>query len=71
MKGTRVIKARTRRWVLPEDTEIEAGDEIYVPKEGTYPPDYSLQKTASIVGLIGGIIGTILSAVTLVLVLKK
>lgn len=70
-KGTRIIKARTRRYASPEDTEIEVGDEIYVPKEGTYPPDYSLQRTGTIVGLISGIVGTIFGIVTLVLVLKK
>jgi protein involved in polysaccharide export with SLBB domain len=71
IKGTRIIKARTRRWNYPDDAVIEAGDEIYVPKEGTYPPDYSLQKTGTIVNLISGVIGAVFSIVTLVLVLKK
>jgi protein involved in polysaccharide export with SLBB domain len=69
--GTRVIKARTRQWQKPEETVVEAGDEIYVPKERLYPADYSLQRTFSIVNLIGGIVGTVATIVTLVLVLKK
>jgi protein involved in polysaccharide export with SLBB domain len=70
-EGTRVIKARTRQWVLPNQTSLEPGDEIYVPPQRLYPSGYDLQKTATIVGIVGAIVGTIATLVTLVVVLKK
>lgn len=68
VKNTRVIKVRTRRWAKPEETQIEPGDEIYVPKEKLYPDDYSLRQTATYVGIAGAIIGAIATIVTLILV---
>lgn len=52
---TRVIKARTRQWMEPDDTVIEPGDEIYAQKEGDYPEDYDLRIWGSIAGIIGGL----------------
>jgi len=66
--GTRIIKARTRRWAEAGKTSIEPGDEIYVPKEGTYSDDYTLRTTS----LIVGIVATIVSAIfTVVLITRK
>ncbi len=64
---TRVIKARTRKWAEPDKTIVEAGDEIYIPKEATYPEGYSLQKVAIIVGILTGV----LYAVSIVVALRK
>ncbi|HYM20936.1 MAG TPA: SLBB domain-containing protein [Candidatus Kapabacteria bacterium] len=70
-EGTRVIKARTRQWVKPNGTVIEPGDEVYVPQERLYPSGYDLQKTATIVGIVGAVVGTIATVVTLIVVLKR
>lgn len=40
--GTRVIKAQTRQWVEPDETTIDPGDEVYVPKHGDFPQGYTL-----------------------------
>ena len=71
IKGTRIIKARTRRWAKPDETTIEPGDEVYVPKEKLYPDDYSLRITQTQVSIISAIVGTLLTAITLYLLIKK
>ncbi|MFI5263636.1 MAG: SLBB domain-containing protein, partial [Candidatus Kapaibacterium sp.] len=48
---TRVIKTRTRRWAKPEETMVEPGDEIFVPKDKMYPDDYSLRVTQTEVSI--------------------
>jgi protein involved in polysaccharide export with SLBB domain len=53
---TRIIKAQTKQWVEPNKTTIQPGDEIYVPKEGDFPSNYTL----NVVGAIAGITSTIL-----------
>lgn len=62
---TRIIKARTRQYLEPDDTEIEAGDEIYVPKVGDYPEDYSLRFWSSVIGIVAGTLGVVLTAITI------
>lgn len=58
IKGdTRVIKAQTRQWMRPDDTQIQPGDEIYVPKEGDYSEDYSLRVAGSIAGIVSVLVG--------------
>lgn len=56
--GTRVIKARTRKWVEGDETTIEPGDEIYVPQKGMYPEDYSLRVTQLVVSIVATIAST-------------
>jgi len=46
--GTRIIKAQTRQWLEPDDTMIEPGDEIFVPKQGDYPQGYTLNLVTAI-----------------------
>lgn len=56
----RIIKAQTKQWMEPDETTIQPGDEIYIPKEGDYPSGYTL----SVVGAIAGITGTLLYIAT-------
>ncbi len=65
---TRIIKARTRQWLDPDDTAIEPGDEIFVPQEGSYPEDYTLRTTSLIVGIISAVASTVF---TIILITKK
>lgn len=68
IKGdTRVIKSQTRQWMEPEDTKIQPGDEIYVPKEGDYSEDYSLR----VAGSIAQIVGVLLSVTSLIISLSR
>jgi protein involved in polysaccharide export with SLBB domain len=62
---TRIIKARTRQWLDPDDTAIEPGDEIFVPQEGSYPEDYTLRTTSLIVGILATIAGTVATIIYL------
>ncbi len=71
VEGTRIIKARTRKWAKPSETVVESGDEIYVPREKLYPDDYSLRQTATYVGIAGTIIGAIATIVTLVILTRN
>lgn len=65
---TRVIKARTRKWVEPDETIIQPGDEIFVPQRGLYPDDYTLRTTSLIVGILGAIASTVF---TIILITRK
>jgi protein involved in polysaccharide export with SLBB domain len=68
IKGdTRVIKSQTRQWMEPEDTQIQPGDEIYVPKEGDYSEDYSLR----IIGSVSQIVGMLVSVASLIIALSR
>jgi protein involved in polysaccharide export with SLBB domain len=69
--GTRVIKARTRQWLKPNETSVDPGDEIYVPQERLYPSGYDLQKTQTIVGIVSTVVYAVTGIISLVLVLKK
>ncbi|HET6511143.1 MAG TPA: SLBB domain-containing protein, partial [Candidatus Kapabacteria bacterium] len=52
---TRIIKAQTKQWMEPDETTIQPGDEIYIPKEGDYPSGYTLSVVGSIAGIIAGV----------------
>jgi protein involved in polysaccharide export with SLBB domain len=54
---TRVIKADSKAWLHPDETVIQPGDEIYVPKEPDYSETYSLTMASTIVGIAGILIG--------------
>lgn len=55
---TRIIKFNSRGWYLPEDTEIQSGDFVYVPKvvEETFGETVSI--IAQIAGVILGVLTT-------------
>jgi protein involved in polysaccharide export with SLBB domain len=61
--GMRVIKARTRKWIEPDETVVQPGDEIFVPQRGLYPDDYALRTTSLIVGILGAIASTIFTII--------
>jgi protein involved in polysaccharide export with SLBB domain len=54
--GTRVIKARSKAWLKSDETAVEPGDEIYVPKEGDYPENYTIQTLGAVSGIAFGLI---------------
>jgi protein involved in polysaccharide export with SLBB domain len=60
---TRVIKARTRKWVEPDETTVQPGDEIFVPQHGLYPDDYTLRTTQLIVSILGAIASTVFTVI--------
>jgi protein involved in polysaccharide export with SLBB domain len=58
VKGhTRIIKAGSKAWIDPGDTQIEPGDEIYVPKEPDYSETYNLTMAQTVVGIAGILVG--------------
>ncbi len=59
--GTRIIKARTRQFLDPDQTQIEQGDEIYVPKTSDHSENYTLNTIGAVAGIVGGIVSTILA----------
>ena len=59
--GTRILKAHTRQWIDPDETTIEPGDEIYVPKTPDHSENYTLNTIGAIAGIVGGIVSTILA----------
>ena len=63
----RVIKANSKQWLSPDETTIEEGDDIWVPKEPYRPFSYYMQ----LYGQLFSIIGTIATAAVLVVQLKK
>jgi protein involved in polysaccharide export with SLBB domain len=68
---TRVMKARTRKYAKPEETTIEPGDEIVVPRAKMYPDDYSLRVTQTEVSIIATVVGAIVGIITLYVVIKR
>jgi protein involved in polysaccharide export with SLBB domain len=65
--GTRVIKGKTREWLDPSDTAIEAGDYIWVPKDIRYPTGYYL----NLVSQAASFISVVLSMTVIILQLTK
>jgi protein involved in polysaccharide export with SLBB domain len=49
----KIIKGSTRIWLDPDETKIEDGDYIWVPKERQYPFSYYLTTYAQVAGIIG------------------
>jgi protein involved in polysaccharide export with SLBB domain len=49
----KVIKAKTRAWLDPDETVIEDGDFIWIPKEVHYPFTHDVSVWAQIFGIIG------------------
>lgn len=62
--NARIIKFNTRGWYKPEETNIESGDFIYIPKE--------VEKTfTQTIGLIAQIAGVILGVLTTYILIAK
>lgn len=55
---TRIIKFNSRGWYLPDETKVESGDFIYVPKEVEQPFGATVTLIAQIAGVILGILTT-------------
>ena len=70
-KSMRVIKARTRRWAKPEETTVEPGDEIYVPKEKLYPDDYALRVTSTNIAIVATIVAAIVGIINVYIYSKR
>jgi polysaccharide biosynthesis/export protein len=64
---TRIIKANTKQWLKPDETTIEEGDYVWVPKEPYRPFAYYMQ----LYGELFSIVGTLVTVVVLVVQLKK
>jgi protein involved in polysaccharide export with SLBB domain len=64
---TRIIKATTKQWLKPDETTIQDGDYVWVPKEPYRPFGYYMQ----IYGELFSIIGTLATLVVLAVQLKK
>lgn len=55
----KIVKGRTRQWLEPDETEIEPGDQVWVPKDLEYPFSYYMNligQTASIVSVAVSIV---------------
>lgn len=50
-----IIKAGSKLWIDPDDTEIEPGDAIFVPRELDTDLNFYFQWISNIVGVIGGV----------------
>ena len=55
---TRVIKFNSRGWYKPEDTEVESGDYVYVPKSVPATFGQTVSLIAQIAGVILGVLTT-------------
>jgi protein involved in polysaccharide export with SLBB domain len=62
--NTRIIKFNSRGWYKPDDTEINSGDYIYVPK-------YEKKTFTEKISLIAQIAGVLLGVLTTYLLFKK
>lgn len=59
---TRIIKFNSRGWYKPEQTEIQSGDFVYVPKK----QKETFKDTMGLIGTIVGIVGTIITSYILI-----
>ena len=55
---TRIIKFNSRGWYDPEETKIETGDFVYVPKETTRPFEVNVALISQIAGVLLGVLTT-------------
>lgn len=60
--NTRIIKFNSRGWYKPSQTKVESGDFIYVPKNQRE----SFKDTMTLIGVIVGIVGTIITSYILI-----
>jgi len=63
----RIIKGNSKQWLKPDETTVEEGDYIWVPKEPYRPFSYYVQ----IYSQLFGILGTLGTLTILVLQTKK
>ena len=49
----RIVKASTKQWLAPNETKIEPGDYVWVPKEPYRPFAYYLQAYSQVFGIVG------------------
>lgn len=59
---TRIIKFNSRGWYKPGQVNVESGDFIYVPKKQRE----SFKDTMTIIGIIVGIVGTVITSYILI-----
>ncbi|NUN70737.1 MAG: SLBB domain-containing protein [Bacteroidetes bacterium] len=52
----KVIKAATRQWLDPDDTVIEEGDYVWVPKEPYRPVSYYITVYSQVFGIVATIV---------------
>lgn len=64
---TVVVKVGTKAWMDPGNTLIEAGDEIYVPREPAVPADVKQNQTTALVAMFAAIGGLLLNVYLYVL----
>jgi polysaccharide export outer membrane protein len=55
LSDMRVIKASTKQWLIPDETTIEEGDYIWIPKEPYRPFSYYLYIYSEVFGIVGTI----------------
>ena len=55
---TRIIKFNSRGWYDPDETKIETGDFVYVPKETTRPFEVNVTLISQIAGVLLGVLTT-------------
>jgi len=60
--NTRIIKFNSRGWYKPDQTQVQSGDFIYVPKNQRE----SFKDTMTLIGVIVGIVGTIITSYILI-----
>ncbi len=63
----RIIKANTKQWLAPDETTIEPGDYVWVPKEPYHPFAYYMQLYSQVFSVLA----TIATLAVLVVQLKK
>jgi len=63
----KIVKAKTRQWLSPGETNVEEGDYVWVPKEIEHPFSYYM----NIVGQTASIISVAVSIVLLVIQVNK
>ena len=63
----KIVKAKTRQWLSPDETTIEDGDYVWVPKTIEYPFGYYM----NVIGQTAAIVGAAVSIVLLVVQVSK
>jgi hypothetical protein len=63
----KIVKAKTRQWLSPDETRVEEGDYVWVPKEPERPFSYYM----NILGQTASIVSVAVSIVLLVIQVNK
>jgi polysaccharide biosynthesis/export protein len=61
----RIVKGKSKIWIDSDESIVEPGDEVYIPRNPDVPAGYEIQTYAVIAGIAGTIVGITATVISL------